>query len=223
MNRRTHERSRGSIGGTRPRPSRAAVEVAPAAMRSPPTARARSGRSSRRPPRTSRQRKTSTSPSASPEPAADSSGSAPARPTSPMPLDRSTRTRQVLCEDGGVEYIEFRVATDALTNVVNTDNDWVTCLTVEQLNAIWKPGSKVVELEPGGPVVPGRPAQALRRGNGLGHVRLLHRRDQRRGRARVAPTSRRPKTTTSPSRESPAIVAPSATSASRTTRRTRTP
>ena len=25
-----------------------------------------------------------------------------------------------LCEDGGVEYIEFRVATDALTNVVNT-------------------------------------------------------------------------------------------------------
>jgi phosphate transport system substrate-binding protein len=48
-----------------------------------------------------------------------------------------------LCEEAGVEYVEFRVATDALTNVVNVQNDWATCLTVEQLNAIWKPGSKV--------------------------------------------------------------------------------
>jgi phosphate transport system substrate-binding protein len=48
-----------------------------------------------------------------------------------------------LCEENGVEYVELRVATDALTNVVNLDNDWATCLTVDQLNAIWKPGSKV--------------------------------------------------------------------------------
>jgi phosphate transport system substrate-binding protein len=48
-----------------------------------------------------------------------------------------------LCEENGVGYVEFRVATDALTNVVNVENDWATCLTVEQLNAIWKPGSKV--------------------------------------------------------------------------------
>ena len=48
-----------------------------------------------------------------------------------------------LCEENGVEYIEFRVATDALTNVVNTQNDWVTCLTVDQLKKIWEPGSKV--------------------------------------------------------------------------------
>jgi len=47
------------------------------------------------------------------------------------------------CEENGVEFVEFRVATDALTNVVNTSNDWVTCLTVDQLSAIWKPGSKV--------------------------------------------------------------------------------
>ncbi len=50
---------------------------------------------------------------------------------------------KVLCEDAGVEYVELRVATDALTNVVNLENDWVSCLTVEQLNAIWKPDSKV--------------------------------------------------------------------------------
>jgi phosphate transport system substrate-binding protein len=56
------------------------------------------------------------------------------------PIDEG---EQALCEDGGVEYIEFRVATDALTNVVNTENDWATCLTVEQLNMIWGPGSNV--------------------------------------------------------------------------------
>jgi phosphate transport system substrate-binding protein len=50
---------------------------------------------------------------------------------------------EALCADAGVEFVEFRVATDALTNVVNKDNDWVDCLTVDQLNAIWEPGSKV--------------------------------------------------------------------------------
>jgi len=50
---------------------------------------------------------------------------------------------QALCADARVEYLEVRVATDALTNVVNLENDWATCLTVEQLNKIWEPGSKV--------------------------------------------------------------------------------
>lgn len=48
-----------------------------------------------------------------------------------------------ICAKNGVEYVELQVATDALTNVVNLENDWVTCLAVEQLNAIWKSGSKV--------------------------------------------------------------------------------
>jgi phosphate transport system substrate-binding protein len=47
------------------------------------------------------------------------------------------------CADAGIEYIEFQVATDALTNVVNKENDWASCLTVDQLKAIWEPGSKV--------------------------------------------------------------------------------
>jgi phosphate transport system substrate-binding protein len=49
----------------------------------------------------------------------------------------------VLCEESGVEYVELIVALDALTNVVNLENEWATCLTVEQLNAIWKPESTV--------------------------------------------------------------------------------
>jgi phosphate transport system substrate-binding protein len=48
-----------------------------------------------------------------------------------------------ICEDNGIEYVEFQVANDALTVVVNPENDWATCLTVEQLNKIWAPGSKV--------------------------------------------------------------------------------
>jgi phosphate transport system substrate-binding protein len=48
-----------------------------------------------------------------------------------------------LCADAGVEFVEFQVVNDALTVVVNPENDWVTCLTTEQLATIWGPGSKV--------------------------------------------------------------------------------
>ena len=47
------------------------------------------------------------------------------------------------CEAKGVEYAEIRVATDALTVVVNKENSWASCLTVAQLKKIWGPGSKV--------------------------------------------------------------------------------
>ena len=47
------------------------------------------------------------------------------------------------CKAKGIDYVEFQVANDALTVVVNKDNDWVTCLTTEQLKTIWGPSSKV--------------------------------------------------------------------------------
>lgn len=46
------------------------------------------------------------------------------------------------CAAAGIEYIEMIVANDALSVVVNTDNDWVTCLTVEQLKTMWSPDSE---------------------------------------------------------------------------------
>lgn len=52
-----------------------------------------------------------------------------------------------VCEENGVEYVEFQVANDALTLVVNPENDWATCLTVDELKAIWKPGSKVANWD----------------------------------------------------------------------------
>jgi phosphate transport system substrate-binding protein len=48
-----------------------------------------------------------------------------------------------ICRQKGVEHVEFQVANDALTVVVNPQNDWVDCLTVEELNKIWEPGSNV--------------------------------------------------------------------------------
>jgi phosphate transport system substrate-binding protein len=48
-----------------------------------------------------------------------------------------------ICADKGIEYVEFQVANDALTVVVNKDNNWATCLTVDRLKKIWEPGSKV--------------------------------------------------------------------------------
>jgi phosphate transport system substrate-binding protein len=47
------------------------------------------------------------------------------------------------CKAKGIEYVEFQVANDALTVVVNKDNDWAKCLTTEQLAKIWGPSSKV--------------------------------------------------------------------------------
>jgi len=44
-----------------------------------------------------------------------------------------------LCEDNGVEWIELKAATDALTVVVNNNADFVDCLTVEELSQIWGP------------------------------------------------------------------------------------
>ncbi len=47
------------------------------------------------------------------------------------------------CEAGGITYEEFTVALDALTVVVNKENTWATCLTTDQLKAIWEPDSQV--------------------------------------------------------------------------------
>ena len=47
-----------------------------------------------------------------------------------------------ICADAGIEYIEIPVAVDALTVVVNPENDWATCLTVDQLKTIWAPESE---------------------------------------------------------------------------------
>lgn len=62
-----------------------------------------------------------------------------------------------LAEQNGVEYIELPVAYDGIAVVVNPSNDWVDCLTVEELRSIWEPGSQVNSWSDIRPDFPNRP------------------------------------------------------------------
>ncbi|HXR60178.1 MAG TPA: phosphate ABC transporter substrate-binding protein PstS family protein, partial [Solirubrobacterales bacterium] len=46
------------------------------------------------------------------------------------------------CKQGGVGFEDVHIATDALTVMINNENP-VSCLTVDQLAAIWGPDSKI--------------------------------------------------------------------------------
>jgi phosphate transport system substrate-binding protein len=48
------------------------------------------------------------------------------------------------CRRNGIEYVELPVAFDGLSVMVNPANDWVDCLTKDELNLIWKPESEGV-------------------------------------------------------------------------------
>jgi phosphate transport system substrate-binding protein len=47
-----------------------------------------------------------------------------------------------ICEKNNVDHTELQVATDALTVVVSADNDFITCLTTEELKKLWEPGAE---------------------------------------------------------------------------------
>ncbi|MFE6254794.1 phosphate ABC transporter substrate-binding protein PstS family protein [Agromyces sp. NPDC057865] len=46
------------------------------------------------------------------------------------------------CADAGVDFSEIVVANDGISVAVNPENDWVDCITVEQLHKIWAPESQ---------------------------------------------------------------------------------
>jgi phosphate transport system substrate-binding protein len=56
----------------------------------------------------------------------------------------------------GVEYLELKVALDGLSVVVNPSNDFVECLTVEELRRIWEPGSGIKTWDQVRPEFPDR-------------------------------------------------------------------
>ncbi len=59
--------------------------------------------------------------------------------------DISDASRPILKQEmddakaNGIEYIELPISFDALTVVVNPQNDWVTSMTIEELKKIWEP------------------------------------------------------------------------------------
>jgi phosphate transport system substrate-binding protein len=85
------------------------------------------------------------------------------------------------CESNGVQYEELTVANDGLAVVVNAANDWVQCLTVEEVRRIWAPGSEgqVTNWSQVRPGFPDVPLELFGPGTDSGTFRLLRRRDQR--------------------------------------------
>jgi phosphate transport system substrate-binding protein len=61
------------------------------------------------------------------------------------------------CAAKNISYVELQVANDALSVVVNPANDWVTCLTIEQLRKVWDQGSTVTNWNQVDPAFPDKP------------------------------------------------------------------
>ncbi len=63
-------------------------------------------------------------------------------------IDIANASRPILkkemedCKAAGIEYIEMPVAFDALTVVVNPQNDFIKQLTVAELKKMWEPGAQ---------------------------------------------------------------------------------
>lgn len=63
-------------------------------------------------------------------------------------IDIADASRPILTDEmaqakaNGVEYIELPIAFDALTVVVNPQNNWVTSMTVAELKKIWEPDAQ---------------------------------------------------------------------------------
>ena len=51
-------------------------------------------------------------------------------------------SEQEKCKAEGIEYIELPVAYDALTVVVNPENNWANSMTVEELKKMWEPSAQ---------------------------------------------------------------------------------
>ena len=49
-----------------------------------------------------------------------------------------------LCAENGVQFIELPVAIDGLSVIVNPANDFVECMTVEELHTVWAPEAEGV-------------------------------------------------------------------------------
>lgn len=45
-------------------------------------------------------------------------------------------------EQNNIEYVELEVAYDGLAVVIHPENDWVDCMTVEELKMIWEPAAQ---------------------------------------------------------------------------------
>ena len=66
-----------------------------------------------------------------------------------------------ICKENGVEYTALHVANDALTVVVSSENDFIECLTTDELKTLWEPGAedKITTWDQVNPDFPAEPIE----------------------------------------------------------------
>ncbi len=72
------------------------------------------------------------------------------------------------CQAKGIRFEQVAVANDGLAVVVNPQNTWAKCLTVDQLKKIWQPGSTVKSWKQVDPSFPDEPMQLFGPGTDSG-------------------------------------------------------
>jgi phosphate transport system substrate-binding protein len=72
------------------------------------------------------------------------------------------------CRKAGIDFALLTMGIDALTIVVHPENDWATCLTTDQLRAIWEPGSDVNNWQQVDPTFPDLPLRLFGPGTDSG-------------------------------------------------------
>ena len=88
------------------------------------------------------------------------------------------------CAEAGIEYIPLRVGLDGLAIVAHPDADFLECITMEELSILWGPDSED-NVTSWNQVRAGWPDQEIKLfgpDTDSGHLRLLHRGSERRGR-----------------------------------------
>jgi phosphate transport system substrate-binding protein len=73
------------------------------------------------------------------------------------PIKADDAGEGVACKAKKIDYLELGIATDALSVVVNKDNDWAKCLTKDQLKKIWDQGSTASKWSDIDPKFPAQP------------------------------------------------------------------
>lgn len=79
-----------------------------------------------------------------------------------------TDSERQLCSRNGVEYAEVRVALDGLAVLANPRNDFLECITVDELRRIWQPASRVRRWSDVRPDWPNRPIKLYGPGTNSG-------------------------------------------------------
>jgi phosphate transport system substrate-binding protein len=73
-----------------------------------------------------------------------------------------------ICQANGVEFVELKVGTDALTMVTSPQTDFVTCLTTEQVARIFGPKTPASSWKDVDPALPDQPLEVFAPGRDSG-------------------------------------------------------